>query len=198
VSTGRAAAFVDRDGVVNGLVPDPVSGLPESPLHPSDVALMPGAADALRRLAGAGWLLVGISNQPSAAKGFVPVSELEAVQARVMALLAAEGARFDAFKMCLHHPQGVVPELTADCDCRKPAPGMLLDAARELGIDLRASWMIGDTDGDVLAGTAAGCQTVLVRARGSVHKRAGNGRPNAVVPDLPAATELLLHSTGVD
>jgi D-glycero-D-manno-heptose 1,7-bisphosphate phosphatase len=198
VSGSRAAAFVDRDGVVNDLVPDPVSGLPESPLHPSDVELMPGAADALRRLAAAGWLLVGVSNQPGAAKGFVPVSELEAVQARVVALLAAEGARFDAFKMCLHHPEGVVPELTGDCDCRKPAPGMLLDAARELGIDLRASWMIGDTDGDVLAGTAAGCQTVLVRARGSLHKRAGNGRPDAVVPDLPAATEVLLHSTGVD
>jgi HAD superfamily hydrolase (TIGR01662 family) len=115
-----------------------------------------------------------------------------------VALLAAEGARFDAFKMCLHHPQGVVPELTGDCACRKPAPGMLLDAAGELGIDLRASWMIGDTDGDVLAGTAAGCQTILVRTRGSLHKRAGNGRPDAVVPDLPAATDVVLHSIGVD
>jgi D-glycero-D-manno-heptose 1,7-bisphosphate phosphatase len=196
--SGRRAAFVDRDGVINELVPDPVTGLAESPLHAEDVELMPGAAGALKRLAAAGWLLVGVSNQPGAAKGFVPVSELEAVQARVVALLATEGARFDAFKMCLHHPDGVLPELTGECDCRKPAPGMLLDAARELDIDLQASWMVGDTDGDLLAGTAAGCHTVLVRTRGSLHKRAGNGQPDAVVPDLPAATEFLLHSTGVD
>ena len=192
---GRAAAFIDRDGVINELVPDPLSGLAESPLHPGEVELTPGAAVALRRLAAAGWLLVGVSNQPAAAKGSVPVEELEAVQACVVALLGAEGARFDAFKMCLHHPDGVVPELTGECPCRKPAPGMLLDAAEELGIDLGASWMIGDTDGDVLAGTAAGCQTVLVLTGGSLHKRAGSGPADAVVPDLSAATELLLHST---
>jgi D-glycero-D-manno-heptose 1,7-bisphosphate phosphatase len=194
----RAAAFIDRDGVVNELVSDPVSGLPESPLRPDDVQLMPGAAEALKRLAAAGWLLVGVSNQPGAAKGFVPVEAIGAVQQRVEQLLAAEGARFDAFKMCLHHPEGVVPELTADCECRKPKPGMLLEAARELGIDLERSWMIGDTDRDVLAGTAAGCQTVLVRNRGSLHKRAGNGQPDAVVADLPAATDVLLQSSGVD
>jgi D-glycero-D-manno-heptose 1,7-bisphosphate phosphatase len=189
---GRPAAFVDRDGVINELVPDPATGLPESPLRVEDVALIPGAAGALRRLAEAGWLVVGVSNQPGAAKGFVSVAQLENVHARVVQLLGAEGARFDAFQMCLHHPDGIVPELSGECDCRKPAPGMLLDAAAELDIDLGASWMIGDTDGDVLAGAAAGCQTILIQHRDSGHKRSGVGRPDLVAPNLSAATEPLL------
>jgi D-glycero-D-manno-heptose 1,7-bisphosphate phosphatase len=190
--SGTRAAFIDRDGVVNELVPDPRSGLPESPLRVEDVVLIRGAANALKRLAAAGWLLVGVSNQPAAAKGMVSLAQLEDVQARVVQLLGAEGVSFDAFHMCLHHPDGVVPELSEDCDCRKPAPGMLLDATRRLGIDLHASWMIGDTDSDVLAGQAAGCQTVLVQHGESVHKRNGMARPNAAVPDLDAAVALLL------
>jgi D-glycero-D-manno-heptose 1,7-bisphosphate phosphatase len=189
---GRRAAFVDRDGVINELVGDPASGLPESPLRVEDVVLIPGAASALRSLSDAGWLVVGVSNQPGAAKGYISVSTLEAIQARVLELLAAGGASFDAFRMCLHHPDGVVPELTGDCDCRKPAPGMLLDAAAELDIDLAASWMIGDTDGDVLAGAAAGCQTILIQHRDSGHKRSGAGHPDLVAASLEAATGPLL------
>ncbi len=186
--SGEHAVFVDRDGVIDDLVGDP----PESPLHPEDVALLPGAADALKRLATAGWLLVGVSNQPAAAKGTVSLDQLEQVQARVLALLDAEGARLDAFHICWHHPQGIVPGLSGACRCRKPAPGMLLDAAEELEIDLLKSWMLGDTDADVLAGANAGCRTILVTNQGSAHKRAGHGRPDAVVPDLPAAADLIL------
>jgi len=108
VNSGRAV-FIDRDGVIAGLVADPDSGLPESPLRVSDVSLLPGAAAAMKRLAAAGWLLVGVSNQPAAAKGKITVAELEAVQSRVIEMLAADGARFDDFRLCLHHPHGVVP-----------------------------------------------------------------------------------------
>ena len=111
----------------------------------------------------------------------MPLAELHAMQARVLELLAAEGASFDDFRICLHHPEGVVPELTGPCDCRKPAPGMLLDAARELDIDLERSWMIGDTDSDVLAGRAAGCRTVLIEQPHSAHKRTAQPHPDAVV-----------------
>ena len=165
VSSDRPAVFVDRDGVINELVSDPVSGQPESPLRVDDVRLIPGAAAALRDLTDAGWRLVGVSNQPSAAKGLMTLTELHAIQARVLELLAAEGAAFDDFRLCLHHPEGVVLELAGECDCRKPAPGMLLSAANELALDLRRSWMIGDTDGDVQAGRAAGCRTILVEHR---------------------------------
>lgn len=189
--TSAGAVFVDRDGVVNELVPDPVSGRPESPLRAEDVRLIPGAAAALRILAEAGWRLVGVSNQPSAAKGLITLAQLHAVQARVLELLETEGAGFDDFRLCLHHPQGVVPELTGPCDCRKPAPGMLLAAAAELGIDLGRSWMVGDTDGDVQAGSAAGCRTILVEHPHSAHKRTAQPQPDAVVGDLRAAAGII-------
>jgi D-glycero-D-manno-heptose 1,7-bisphosphate phosphatase len=191
--SGAAAVFVDRDGVINELKLDPDSGTPESPLAVSDVVLTPGAGDALRRLQAAGRILVGVSNQPAAAKGRISIAELSAVQARVIELLDADGVSFDDFRLCLHHPDGSVEGLAGACDCRKPAPGMLLDSARELGIDLARSWMIGDTDADILAGRAAGCRTVLVEHRGSVHKRTGDGRPDAVAADLRAAVEVVLQ-----
>jgi D-glycero-D-manno-heptose 1,7-bisphosphate phosphatase len=195
--TPARAAFVDRDGVINALVPDPVSGEPESPLRPANVVLLAGVAPALRRLRDAGWLLVGVSNQPAAAKGTATTEDIEAVQARVVGLLADGGAAFDAFRLCLHHPDGVVPELTGECACRKPAPGMLLEAAQELNIDLSRSWMIGDTDNDVLAGQAAGAKTVLVEHQPSVHKRNGIARADALVPDLDHAVAVLLDSDRV-
>ena len=194
----RRAAFVDRDGVINALVADHSSGRPESPLEVSEVALLEGAAAGLSRLAEAGWLLVGVSNQPAAAKGTVSLAGLLSVQDRVVALLAAEGVELDDFRLCLHHPDGVVAELSGPCDCRKPAPGMLLDAALSLDIDLSGSWMVGDTDADVLAGQAAGCRTILVANPDSAHKRSGSMHPFAVVGDLTAAVTLMLKQEGVD
>jgi D-glycero-D-manno-heptose 1,7-bisphosphate phosphatase len=194
---GSRAVFVDRDGVINELVADAGTGRPESPLRVADVRLIAGVAGALHRLADAGWRLVGVSNQPSAAKGTISLDELQAIQARVFALLAAENVRFDDFRLCLHHPDGSVPELTGACGCRKPAPGMLLESARELGIELGRSWMVGDTDSDVKAGLAAGCRTVLVEHPGSVHKRSGDVRPTAVAPDLAAAAALIMGPEGV-
>jgi D-glycero-D-manno-heptose 1,7-bisphosphate phosphatase len=190
--SGARAAFVDRDGVINELVEDPDSGQPESPLRLEDVVLIPDAAAALRQLSQSGLLLVGVSNQPAAAKGKVSLAQLLAIQERVIELLAEQGAHFDSFRICLHHPRGTDSELTRRCDCRKPAPGMLLDAADELGIDLQRSWMIGDTDADVQAGRAAGCRTALVTHRLSVHKRAGAAQPDAVVSSLAEAAGLLV------
>lgn len=188
----RTAVFFDRDGVVDELVPDPISGLPESPLDPEQVALIPGAATSLRRLQEAGYLLVGTSNQPAAAKGVVDLDRLNAVQSRVLNLLEYEGVTPDAFELCFHHPEGTVIELTQACDCRKPAPGMLLAAAAELDLDLGASWMIGDTDSDVAAGVAAGCRTILIENPASAHKRSEAPEPDARAPDLAAAAELIV------
>jgi D-glycero-D-manno-heptose 1,7-bisphosphate phosphatase len=195
---GRPAAFFDRDGVVNELVRDPLSQLPESPLDPADVALVPGAAAALHRLREAGYLLVAVSNQPAAAKGVVTLEKLLAVQERVLDLLRGEGVVPDAIRCCFHHPEATVPELKETCRCRKPAPGMLFDAAAELDVDLGASWMIGDTDGDVAAGAAAGCRTVLITAPGSVHKRSGAARADVHAADVTAAVDAILARLGVE
>lgn len=186
--------FFDRDGVVNRLVRDPITGRPESPLATEDVALFPGAAAALARLRSAGFLLVGVSNQPAVAKGTVSLELLRAVQRRVEKLLEQEGVTADAFRLCLHHPDGVVEGLAGTCDCRKPAPGMLLGAASELGIDLCGSWMIGDTDADIAAGAAAGCRTVLIEHGESVHKRSRPAVADECVADLSAAADLIVGS----
>lgn len=182
------AIFLDRDGTLNELVPDPISGKPESPLRVADVRLIPRAAEAAKRLIDVGWRLIGVSNQPAAAKGTVTLEELDRVQARVLELALAVGVEFEDFLTCRHHPQGVVPDLSRECDCRKPKPGLLLRAASTHAIDLSASWMIGDTDADVAAGTAAGCRTCLLENPQSRHKRLGLVTPTFTARDLESAT----------
>lgn len=170
-SEPRAGVFLDRDGVINELVADPLSGHGESPLSVDDVRLIPGAAVALARLTRAGHPLVCVSNQPAAAKGAVSVPQLMAIHERVIELLEQEGAHLIASYLCPHHPDGVVAELTGVCVCRKPSPGMLHVAADALGLDLGNSWMVGDTDADLAAGNEAGCKTMLIVNPGSAHKR---------------------------
>jgi D-glycero-D-manno-heptose 1,7-bisphosphate phosphatase len=189
--SGRPAVFLDRDGVLNEIVPNRI-GVSESPLTVEDVRLIGGVGAAMRDLARAGYALVCVSNQPAAAKGEVPVQQLRMVHRRLIELLAGEGASLDGSRLCLHHPDGVVTGLAGPCACRKPAAGMLSDAARELSLDLSSSWMVGDTDADVLAGKAAGCATVLVEHPGSAHKRLRGTRPDLLANDLADAAVQLL------
>lgn len=176
------AVFLDRDGVINEPVPHPTSGLPESPHRADEVALTSGCIDALRILRACGATLVVVSNQPSAAKGTASVADLEAVHREIAGRLTAAGVEPDDWRYCHHHPDAVDPAL-ARCDCRKPRPGMLLAAARDLGIDLSASWMVGDGDADVGAGRAAGCRTILVEHPGSAHRR-GDEAPDVRVASI--------------
>lgn len=187
---GAPAVFLDRDGVINELVPDPSSGVPESPYRPEDVRLMPGVGDALDRVRAAGLIGVVASNQPAAAKGIAGEAALDAVHERVVELLGAHAAAIREWRYCRHHPEAERPELRG-CECRKPEPGMLLDAARSLGIDLGSSWMIGDADRDVAAGVAAGCRTVLIENAASAKRRTGSVEPDFRARDLAAAIRTL-------
>jgi D-glycero-D-manno-heptose 1,7-bisphosphate phosphatase len=161
----KKALFLDRDGTLNEMVYDDTHGLFDSPRRPEQVRLVAGAAGFMAEARRAGYALIVITNQPGLAKGTMTPADLEAVNARLAELLAAQGARWDALYFCPHHPTGdpgrVAPYVTA-CDCRKPRPGMLIEAAREHGLDLAASWMIGDGVNDVQAGHAAGCRTALI------------------------------------
>ncbi len=189
---GVPAAFLDRDGVINEGVPDPDTSMLESPLRVEDVRLLPGAVPALRALAGAGYALVCVTNQPAAAKGKISLGELRAIHERALELLEREGIHLDASRLCPHHPDGVVDELSGPCSCRKPASGMLLDAARVLELDVSRSWMLGDTDSDVIAGAAAGCRTALIEYPGSAHKRADAATPTVYAEDLADGVAQLL------
>lgn len=194
---GAAAIFLDRDGVVNEGVPDPDSGMAESPLHRRDVRLTPEVGAPLRMLSNAGFALVCVSNQPAAAKGKVTLGELIDIHERVLELLGEEGVRLDAWRLCPHHPDGVVAELAGPCACRKPGPGMLLDAAKQLALELDASWMMGDTDSDVAAGRAASCRTALIEYPPTAHKRAHAATPDVLASNLHDAAAQLLARTSL-
>jgi D-glycero-D-manno-heptose 1,7-bisphosphate phosphatase len=149
----RRAVFLDRDGV---LVRD-VGPLTSS----ADIVLTPGVALGLSELQRAGFLLVVVSNQTVMARGLLNEAAVIELERQIEARIQAEGGPgLDGFYFCPHHPNATVPELRADCACRKPAPGLLLQAAADLDIELGQSFMIGDRASDVVAGLRAGCTTI--------------------------------------
>jgi D-glycero-D-manno-heptose 1,7-bisphosphate phosphatase len=151
----KPAVFLDRDGVVIG---------DTHYVHSIDkVRLLSGSAEAIAELNRAGWPVVIVTNQAGIARGFFSVETLHKINDHMAELLRGHGARVDGVYYCPHHPEGDVLEYRRHCECRKPKPGMLLQAARELGLDLTRSWMIGDRITDLEAGSAVGCRTVLVR-----------------------------------
>jgi D-glycero-D-manno-heptose 1,7-bisphosphate phosphatase len=190
-SSKTPAVFLDRDGVINKGVMDEELGEYESPYYAADVKLEDRAVEGLRTLEELGWPLIVVSNQPAAAKGIVSLAELRAVHERVVELLAEEGIALDDWRYCFHHPQGVVPQLSGPCPCRKPQPGMLLAATERYGIALDRSWMIGDTDTDILAGRAAGTRTILIENPRSAHKRHGEAGEEFGAADLADAARIV-------
>ena len=184
------ALFLDRDGILDDLVFYESSGEWESPRVVSDVRIVPGAREALRAAHEAGWLLVIVSNQPSFAKGKTSMRNLLDVHDRVVRELAAPIAKS---ALCFHHPDAVVDELRVACDCRKPGSASVLAAASELGIDLTASWMIGDQDSDLLCGRAAGCRVALIETPQSSDKR-GRVEPDLRCRDLADFVSRVVNS----
>ena len=137
------AVFLDRDGVINRAITR--DGLPYPPLSVDDFDVLPGVPEACRRLKAAGFVLVVATNQPDVGRGITTRELVDSIHAKM-----AETVTVDRVDACFHPGRG-----NSDCDCRKPKPGMLLRAARELGIDLKQSWMVGDRWRDVDCGKAA-------------------------------------------
>jgi D,D-heptose 1,7-bisphosphate phosphatase len=137
-------------------------GLVDSPQHPDEFELLPGVPEALRAINRLGFLAVVVSNQPGIAKGKCTPALLKAITEKMNDQLHACSARLDGIYFCLHHPEAQVEQYRLACECRKPSPGLLRRAASDLGIDLAASYIIGDGLTDVLAGKALGCRTILV------------------------------------
>ncbi len=157
------AVFLDRDGVVIRLLVE--KGPKEIARNPSEVELLAHAAEGIKYIKDKGWLAVIISNQPDVAKGKATLLDIQSTMKETERILQSKGALIDSIYYCLHHPdsgQVVNRQYLADCDCRKPKPGLLLRAAKDLDIDLRNSWMVGDSLTDIQAGRAAGCNTVLI------------------------------------
>jgi histidinol-phosphate phosphatase family protein len=142
------AIFLDRDGTVI----EDCGYLCE----PERVKLLPGAAEALAALASEGWKLIIVSNQSGVGRGLIAPTQMDAVQQRFLALMESHAIPITASYLCTHAPE-------EECACRKPSPFFLKEAAVEHSLDLSASWMIGDREGDILAGRNAGCSTIWLR-----------------------------------
>ena len=148
MSAGHRAVFLDRDGVINRAVV--CEGKPFPPATVAELEILPGVVDALNNLKKAGFVLIVVSNQPDVSRGTTRREAVEAINKALAAQLP-----IDRFIMCYH-------DSSDGCDCRKPRPGMLLAGASEFGVDLTASYMVGDRWRDMEAGVAARCKTVFI------------------------------------
>jgi len=175
------AVFLDRDGVLNEAVARP--GVPfGNPRSLDELRIAPGAAAALQRLADAGFLLLGVTNQPEVPRGTTSRESVEAINGRLLAELPLH-----AFFVCWHDDADA-------CVCRKPKPGLILDAVHQYGIDTGASFMVGDRWKDIEAGRAAGCRTVLLDQGWA--EMDGRPAPDATVGSLVRAVDWILSQEG--
>jgi len=180
VSTQARAVFLDRDGVINE--PKVVAGKPYPPLTIDEFVILPGVVEACHKLKRAGYLLVVTTNQPDVGRGTLQQEIVETIHAHMCRLLP-----IDRVEVCYHPGQGA-----SDCTCRKPLPGMLQRAARELHIDLGQSWMVGDRWRDIDCGHAAGCRTILVDYSYDEELRQ---QPDFRVKDLLGASQVILRDS---
>jgi D-glycero-D-manno-heptose 1,7-bisphosphate phosphatase len=170
------AVFLDRDGVINRKLPEG-----RYVTHWAEVKFLPGGADAVKRFREAGFLVIVVSNQRAVAKGLITEEGLESLQRRMWQELFCGENGFAAVYHCPH-------DADPPCGCRKPQPGMLLAAAQDRGIDLAASWMVGDSESDVEAGRRAGCRTIRI---GSPEVRSTTAA-DEVAGSLPEAANVIL------
>jgi histidinol-phosphate phosphatase family protein len=183
-TTTAPVVFLDKDGTL-------IEDLPYN-VDPRRIRFAPGSVEGVRLLAAAGWRIAIVTNQSGVARGYFTMTQLDELGRHLERQLRGYGVEWAGFYACPHLPDGI-NEFAMECECRKPAPGMLRQAAADLGVSLDASWFVGDTWMDVAAGRAAGCRTILV---GREWRRADSypedARPDHAVPDLLAAARIIV------
>lgn len=190
IYTPQPAVFVDRDGTLNEIVYNEDTELLDSPLYPEQFKLLPGAAEALKKIKSLGFLIIIITNQPAAAKGKTTLDKLYRINNYMKELLQNEGVYPDDVLMCPHYPYSYDRTretfLIEECGCRKPKPGLLLNAGKKFNIDMNNSFMAGDSYVDVMAGNSAGVRTVFIgRYKCDVCQLLGDIKPTLIFKDLP-------------
>jgi D-glycero-D-manno-heptose 1,7-bisphosphate phosphatase len=184
LSMSERAVFLDKDGTL-------IEDIPYN-VDPARIRFAPGAAEGLRLLHAAHYQLIVISNQSGVARGYFTEGMLLTVEARLRDMFSELGVRLTAFYYCPHHPDGVSPRYAIWCSCRKPAPGMLIQAALEHNIDLERSWFVGDILNDAEAGNRAGCRTVLIDNGNETEWLLTSQRtPLHIVADFKEATRVI-------
>ena len=188
--------FLDRDGVVNELIYWNEQGIIDSPFTVEQFRLLPGVGEAINEFHEMGFMVILASNQPGMAKGHLSWETFNQIKDKMRNDLAGVGAFLDAEYYCFHHPEAKIEEFKRSCGCRKPEPGMLLRAARDKGISLPSSWMIGDGLVDIKAGNSAGCRTVLLgRMKCELCPliNEDGARPTIIAPNLLEAAQVILN-----
>ena len=189
------AVFLDRDGVINELVYHPEQGIIDSPFTAAQFKLLPGVGEAINRLHETGYKVVLVSNQPGIAKEHMSEATFDRIREKMKAELARKGSFLDGEYYCFHHPEAKVERLEANCECRKPKPGSLLQAAKEMGVELSQSWMIGDGLSDIKAGKSAGTRTILIgkmKCELCHLMDEENARPDSITTNLTEAVQSIL------
>jgi D-glycero-D-manno-heptose 1,7-bisphosphate phosphatase len=182
----KRAVFLDRDGTINA---------EKEYLHRTeDFEFIPGAPQAIKLLNDAGFCIVVVTNQSGVARGYYDEAAVERLHRHMDAELARFGARVDAYYFCPHHPDHGSGEYTRACACRKPLPGMLVQAAADLAVDLTESWIIGDKLADVEAGLRAGCRPLLVRTGYGADEEARLPREVPVHDDILGAAQAIINN----
>lgn len=180
----QSAVFLDKDGTLIDDVPYNVD--------PDRITLAKGAGEGLARLGALGFRLIVVSNQSGVALGRFEENALEDVWDRIKQLLREFGVMLDGFYYCPHHPDGIVSQHAIDCECRKPAPGLILRAARDHHVDLGRSWFIGDILNDVEAAHRAGCRAALIdNGNETEWKRSPLRWPEINAADMAEAARLI-------
>lgn len=175
-SARRRAVLLDRDGTLNREV--------DYLADPDRFELLPGVGPGLRRLADAGFALVVVTNQSGVARGLLDEGTLDRIHRRMAEDLRPHGVALDLVLHCPHHPSLGAGYFRGDCSCRKPRPGMLLEAAARLDLDLDRSWCVGDSRRDLEAAAAVGARSILVRTgKGAEEERRGGLPARALVVD---------------
>ena len=190
------AIFLDRDGVINELVYYPEQGIVDSPFTAEQFRLLPQAGEAINKFHNSGYKVILISNQPGIAKGHLSEETFEEIRRRMRDELSSQGASLDGEYYCFHHPEAKIPKFRANCQCRKPEPGLILQAAEDMGVDLNHSWMIGDGLGDIKAGRSAGCRTILLgRMKCELCHLMDeeDAKPDFIAPNLVEAASILFR-----
>ncbi|MBG6233449.1 D,D-heptose 1,7-bisphosphate phosphatase [Pedobacter sp. CAN_A7] len=182
----RKAIFLDKDGTL----------IPDRPYNvdPDKISLSANTIDGLIALQEEGFMLLIISNQSGIARGFFDHDDLLHVEHKIRSLLQAKGLSLAGFYYCPHHPESEIAEYRQDCSCRKPKPGLLLEAGLDHQIDLSQSWMIGDILHDIEAGHRAGCRAILINNGNETVWEMNAARiPDALVDNIDAAAKYILN-----
>jgi len=190
------AVFLDRDGVINPPVYNPVTAEYESPHYVEDYSVYPVVLKALKILSDYGYFLFVVSNQPSYAKGKIPLDNIQAVERVLSDYLDENNVRIKKYYYCYHHPDGVVAGYSGHCKCRKPGTLFLEDAIEQFTLDAENCWFIGDRDTDVACGKAMRMRTVQVKNK-HVGDKAGKETPDRYASDIyDAALQIVEELNG--